>query len=509
MPQTLEQLLKQNAELLTQNAELQEQVAKLLELVSQLTEQNSLLNQKVQLLLNQMFGKKSEKLNPGQLELLLSGIDQPDPDPDPPQPPAPKKRKPRSKSKPRLPENLPVEEVVVDPVEVTRDPAGFRQIGEEVTEELDVTPTRYFVRRTIRRKFVSKEKRDRAPLIAPLQPRLIEGGYASAGLLSDILIKKYVDHLPLYRQERILRERHGIELSRKTMCDWVDKGADWLQAIYQHIAAELRESNYLQVDETPVRYNQRDGGGSGKGYLWAYHSPGRDVLFEWHTSRAADCLDGMLGEFKGIIQSDGYRAYDSFAAAHQNIELAACWAHARRKFHDAKDESKFAAWVLYQLGRLYQLERETDGFAPALRSAIRCSHAKMLLALINRALRSKQTQFRPTSATGKAINYTLSLWDKLVLYCDAGQVLIDNNPTENAIRPTAIGKKNYLFFGAPEAGQRSAIIYTILESCRKHGVNQYDYLCDIFKRLPSMTNQQTAELTPARWAEAQRQRLSA
>jgi transposase len=495
MPQTLEQVLEQNARLAAQNNEL--------------LEQNRLLHQKVQLLLNRVFGKKSEKFDPGQLELLFGGMEHPDPEPEPPQPPAPKKRKKRSSNKPRLPENLPVVEEVVDPAEVTRDPAGFRQIGEEITEELDVTPTRYFVRRTIRRKFVSKENRDRAPLVAPLEPRLIEGSYASASLLSDILIKKYVDHLPLYRQERILRERHGIELSRKTMCDWVDKGAAWLQAIYQHIAEELRQSDYMQIDETPVRYNGRDGGGSGKGYLWVYHRPGGDVLFEWHTSRAADCLDGMLGDFKGIIQSDGYKAYDSFATKRKGIEQAACWAHARRKFYEARDESGFATWMLAQIGRLYQLERRIADSGPALRSAIRCSHAKMLLALINRALRSKQAQFRPTSATGKAINYTLSLWDKLTLYCDAGQVLIDNNPTENAIRPTAIGKKNYLFFGAPEAGQRSAIIYTILESCRKHGVNQYDYLCDIFKRLPSMTNQQTAELTPAKWAEAQRQRLSA
>jgi transposase len=495
MPQTLEQVLEQNAELMA--------------LVKELTEQNKLLNQKVQFLLNRLFGKKSEKLDPGQLELLLGGLDQPDPDPEPSTPPAPKKRKKRSPSKPRLPENLPVEEIIVEPTEVTRDPAGFRRIGQEVTEELDVVPTRYFVRRTIRPKYVSKANRERAPLIAPLGPRLIEGGYASAGLLSDILIKKYVDHLPLYRQERIFRERHGIELSRKTMCDWVDKGADWLQCIYRHMANELRNGNYLQVDEAPVRYNGREGGGSAKGYLWVYHRPGGDVLFEWHTSRAADCLDGMLGEFKGIIQSDGYRAYDSYVATNQNIELAVCWAHARRKFHEARDESKFAAWMLYQIGRLYQLERETDGLGPALRSAIRCSHGKMLLSLIKRALKLKQPKFLPKSATGKAINYALSLWDKLILYCDAGQVLIDNNPTENAIRPTAIGKKNFLFFGAPEAGQRSAIIYTILESCRKHGVNQYDYLCDIFKRLPSMTNQQTAELTPAKWAEAQRQRLSA
>ena len=491
----------------TGKEELQRLNAGLVSQLQGLQIENKQLKQKVQFLLLRMFGRKSEKIDPRQLELLLKGLAVEDPPPDndpPPSLPAPP-RKPRETSKPRIPANLPTENEVIIPAEVEKNPQAYKCIGEEITEELDVDPARYFKRRIIRRKYVSKVDKEQAPIVAPLKPRLIEGGYAGVGLLTDIILKKYVDHLPLHRQERILRTRHGIELSRKTMCDWVGKVADWLRPVYSQLQKELTGSGYLQVDETPVRYCGNDGGGSSLGYLWAYHHPGADVLFEWHTSRAAKCLNKMLGEFAGTVQSDGYAAYKMYARQNERIVLAGCWAHARRKIFEAQEEAPgLAGWLLNQVGLLYRIESEMRKrqAGPHLRAAIRCASSSMILARIQDVLRKKLPEHLPQSRMGLAIGYALAHWKQLERFRDDGRLEIDNNLVENAIRPTALGKKNWLFFGAPDAGQRSAIIYTLLESCRRRGISQRDYLLDVLTRLPAMKITEVSELTPARWIAA-------
>ena len=498
MQTQIEELRRQNAELVTQ--------------VAALCTENKLLQQKLQLLLRRMFGSTSEKIDPRQLELLLgySPAATPDDDDDPPKPPTPPRpRAPRDR-KPRLPEHLPVEEIVIDPEAVKQDPTAYQYIGQEVTEELDVTPTRYFRRRIIRRKFTSKVNRALPPIVAPLAPRLVEGGFASPGLITDILLKKYADHLPLYRQEMILRTRHGIELSRQTMCEWVRMAADWLQPICQHIREDLKKCGYLQVDETPVRYCGAESEGSRQGYFWVFNHPGGEVLFEWHTGRGGGCLKGMLQEFRGDVQSDGYVVYASFAKAHGGIDLSACWAHARRKFDEAKDDSPvLARWILHQIRLMYRIEESLRGKGPNLRQAVRCAQTAMILARIGKVLRLKLGQFRPTSPTGKAIAYTLGLWQELQRFRDNGRLEIDNNLVENAIRPTAIGKKNWLFIGHPDAGDRSAILYTLLANCRRLGINPREYLLDVLTRLPALTNQQTADLTPRRWLAARNRSLAA
>ena len=495
-----------------QNAEQAAQIAMLLARLEQLLTENRLLNQKVQVLMKRLFGRKSEKLDKRQLELLLGELDalESDDDDDPP-PSSPTPRKKKRASKPRLPENLPTEDVVVDPDEVKADPEAYKRIGEEVTEELDVIPTQYIRRRIIRGKYVRKDQRNQPPVIAPLAPRLIENSCASAGLLTDIVLKKYVDHLPLYRQERILRDRFGIHLSRKTMSDWIWATANWLKPIYDLIAEDLRKRGYLQVDETPVRYCQAEGGGSAQGYFWVYHHPGGNVLYRWHTSRAAACLDEMLGDFAGTVQCDGYGAYSSFAKQHAGVKLAGCWAHARRKFHEALEEApRIAGWFLQQIGHLYRVESElrSKSAVAKLREVNRSSESKMVLDRIGKALRCKLPHHLPRSQMGKAIGYALGQWERLLLYASDGHLEIDNNLVENAIRPTAVGKKNYLFIGHPEAGERSAILYTILESCKRHGINQAEYLRDVLERLPSMTNQQTWELLPVNWLAARRKQAA-
>jgi len=515
----MERLLE---ELTKQNVEQSEQIAKLLKQNEELVARNDLLERKVKLLLQRMFGRKSEKLDRNQLEFLLAGLnDTSSPDDDPP-PPKPQQQRPRRRreNKPRLPADLPVEEVVIDPEAVKQDPSGYQCIGEEVTEELDVVPTRYFRRRIRRRKFKKKSRRDLPPVIAPLPPRVIEGSYASPGLLTDIILRKYADHLPLYRQEQILKTRYGIELSRKTMCDWVRIVSDWLKPLYNHIREDLRASAYLQIDETPVRYCLGEGGGSRKGYLWLYHHPGGEVLYEWHTSRAAACLETMLADYSGTVQCDGYSAYVSYALQRAEmiesglsdkiIDLAACWAHARRKFFEALEECPgLARWILHQIGSMYRIENDIRGKGSALRQSVRATGTAMILARLEKVLKIKLHQHRPTSAMGKAISYAMGLWPKLLRFRDDGRLEIDNNSVENAVRPTALGKKNWMFIGHPDAGQRSAIIYTLLESCKRHGINPREYLCDVLARLPAMTNQQTRSLTPKKWIAERRKSQAA
>lgn len=506
MQKVVEELKQQNAELTKQNAELRTH--------------NELLSKKIQFLLGRLFGRKSEKLNTDQLEFLLAGLDgsRPHEDPPPSSPPPGGKRR-RRERKPRLPEDLPTEEQVIIPDAVKQDPNAYKQIGEEVTEELDVVPTRYFRRRIVRPKFKRKERRDLPPVIAPMPPRVIEGSYASPGLLTDIVLKKYADHLPLYRQEQILRTRHGIELSRKTMCDWVEVVAEWLKPIYNHLREELRNGAYLQADETPVQYCLAEGGGSAKGYLWLFHRPGGEVIYEWYPSRATECLNSMLDEFSGIVQCDGYSAYASYAKkrcalieakqSDKPIELAGCWAHARRKFHVALEECPVqAGWFVKQIGLMYEIEKALREHGPVMREAVRCAETAMVLNRLEKALKLKLSEHLPKSSMGEAIAYTLSLWPQLLLFRDNGVLEIDNNLVENAVRPTALGKKNWMFIGHPDAGERSAIIYTVLQSCKRHGINPREYLHDVLSTIPAMTNQQTLALTPANWI-AERQKSQA
>ena len=267
---------------------------------------------------------------------------------------------------------------------------------------------------------------------------------------------------------------------------------------------------YVQIDETPVEYLCPGNGQTKQGYLWACKRPGADVSFTWATSRAARCLERIIpADFSGTVQCDGYAAYPSFANRSEGrITLAACWAHARRKFHEAAESApQQAGWMLLQIQHLYRIEkqlREINAGAQQ-RQAARASQSRMITERIHRALSRIKLKGRqlPQSALGKAIDYTLTLWPMLTVYLENGRVEIDNNPVENAIRPTAIGKKNWLFIGEAEAGQRSAILFTLIEACRSRGIDPQTYLREVLTRLPTLTNRQIKDVTPEAWAKAQ------
>lgn len=498
-----------------------------------LEQENRLLRQKVDLLVRRCFGAKSEQLSPAQLELLLTGMENP---PPPGKPDASRAAStagdtleaapadhtpaaPKAARRPRLPEHLPVVEEIIDPEDVQADPQAWRCIGQEVTEQLDYTPGRFLRRHLIRRKYVRKHQPELAPVIAPLNT-LQDGCLAAPGLLAAIIVGKYCDHLPLYRQEQIFKTRHNIRLPRQTMARWLAMAADWLKPLWKEIKTTVMEGGYVQVDETAIKYLAPGHGKTKTGYLWPVHRPGGDTVFHWFTSREAACLHRIFPpHWQGIIQCDGYSSYPAFAKKWDgSIRLGSCMAHIRREIFEARKEApQRAGWLLRQIQHLYQIEKklrkpDQRGKRPSPRTRLRFRQVEA--APILRRMKIALLRFKvsgrhlPKGAFGQALTYALGQWDGLSCYLEDGRVELDNNLIENAIRPTAVGKKNYLFIGDAEAGETTAIFHTLIESARRRGLDPLAYLHDILQRRPVTALKDIHTLTPAAWAMAQKQKAA-
>lgn len=498
-------------------AELTRQLEQALQAIAALQRENQLLREKVNLLVRRVFGSSSEKMDPAQLQLLLSGaelaevVTEAQAEVPPPKAQA---QAPRKAKLPRLPQNLPVVEEVLDPEPVKAAPEKFRQIGQEVSEQLDYEPARYFRRRLVRRTYVSRVKPEAPPLTAPLPATLQERCIATPALLAHVITCKFCDHIPLYRLEQILARRHGIHLPRQTLARWMGLAATWLKPVHQQIKTGVMAGGYVQLDETPIDYLEPGAGRALKGYLWTGSRPGGDVFFDWHASRAGECLDTVVPvDFQGTVQCDGYDAYNRLAQrSGREIRLAYCWAHVRRKFNDALEGApKTAAWMIKQIQLLYRIESRLreEKAGPALRQAVRESQSKPVVERIKKActLLVRNKRFLPQDGISRAMAYALAQMPGLQVYLEDGRIEIDNNLVENAIRPTALGKKNWLFIGEADAGERSAIIYTVIESCRRRGLDPYAYLKDVLTRLPQMTIQQVPEILPAAWGKPAQQTL--
>lgn len=401
--------------------------------------------------------------------------------------------------------HLPVAQTVeIVPEAVKKDPDLYERIGEERTFEIGIVAPQLVKREIVRPKYRHRLDRNRAPLLAAAPARVVPGGYASADLIAWVLVGKYVDHLPLYRQEQ-MSERWGARINRRTMCDWVEVAALWLEPIYRHMHRELLRGGYIQADETPVRCNDPDHarGATLQCYLWVISRPGADVIFAWRKSRRHDELTSLLSGFRGILQSDAYGAYASHQRSHEGVQRVGCWAHARRYFHEALgNHRRPAELVLRLIAKLYRLESQWDeAGANDRRAALRREHFARPLHWLRRIVEGLSKKSLPESELGKACTYLLNNWDVLAAHQLHSVTRLDNNLVENAIRPSAIGKKNWLFIGHPEAGQRSAIVYSLVVSCQRHGKDPLAYLGDVLRRLPSMTNQDDlTPLTPAAWS---------
>jgi transposase len=407
-----------------------------------------------------------------------------------------------------------VDEVVV-PDEVAADPDSYIETGEEHHDELDVTRSQMFWRRKIRKKFKRKDDRNRPPIIAPAPLPSIPGTRCAPGLAARIVVDKYEDHLPHYRQSRRFRRADRVDLGRQTINAWTHATAGHLMPIGLAIRREVVSGDKLQADETPLEYLNPGHGTTSRGYLWAYHAPGKGgCFFDWQLGRGHECILEALGydeisgtiTYQGTIQCDGYSAYQTLAGRFEGLRLAGCLAHIRRKFVEAMPQAPETVLpVLLLIQRIYLVEKQLrlSHAPPACRELVRAARSRPLAEELHQLLTEHRRQHLPHGAVGEAVTYALNQWQKFLMCLEDGALDVDNNLVENQIRPAKLGAKNWLFLGSAEAGQTAALFYTLLANCRIHDLDPEFYLAQVIRRLPhDATIEQAAELTPARFAAA-------
>ena len=379
------------------------------------------------------------------------------------------------------------------------------EIGCERSERYEYVPAKVIRHEILRPKLACKCGQAGVS-IAPLPPMLIPQGCADSSLVAQVVLAKFVDHLPLYRQQQGFA-RLGVNFPKSTLGDWVRQAAAWLQPIVREMKCQLLAGNYLQADETPVSVLDPDVKGKTlKGYLWVVGLPRGNVVFEFHPGRGKAEAKKLLDGFRGYLQRDGYSAYSSLVnEPGQQLIPIGCWGHARRKFIDAQSVHPGPAPpFIDEIRKLYLVEavaREQQ-LEPEQRKALRLEKSKPILDKLLPELEKARAQNLPQSPLGKAASYCLNEWTALTGYLEDGRLEIDNNLTENAIRPSALGKKNWLFIGHPEAGWRSAVIYSMVVSCQRQGIDPAHYLTDVLRRLPGMKQSQVVTLLPQNWKPA-------
>jgi transposase len=376
-------------------------------------------------------------------------------------------------------------------------------IGYEKSEQLDVKPAEYFVIVTKREKRACKDCEEQGVDCAPVPVRIIEKGLASDRVVIDTVVSKYADHVPLYRQSAILKRETGIDLSRATLDGWVMRVGELLRPITTAMGQELLNGSYIQADETTVGVQMHDGRGKNhQAYLWQYSRPGGPVVFDFRMGREREGPKLFLGNFEGILQSDGYGAYDHIGGA--GIVHSACWAHARRKFFDAvklnpKDQTSIR--IVAQMNELFAIDAQArqQGLSQIDRHVLRLEKAKPLLEQIKATIQAARVGALPKSALAKACDYTLTLWSRLSRFLEYPEVELSNNLVENAMRPVALGRKNWIHLGSKEAGPRVAAIISIVETCRRLNLPVRDYLGSVLPGLADFPIKRVAELTPSAW----------
>jgi transposase len=398
-----------------------------------------------------------------------------------------------------LPSHLPVEEIILEPEE---DTSNMKCIGKEVTDQLELVPAKLFIRRFIRPKYIAVTDETQAEhrgVIAELPVFPIEKGIAGPGLLAQIMVDKFVDHLPVYRQiERFKRE--GIKLSSSTLNGWQESVCNLLEPLYDTLKHRVLSQGYLQVDETPIAVlDKHKKGKTHRGYHWIYHSPlEKTVLFDYNTGRSREGPEKLLKDFKGYLQTDGYNVYDLFARK-KDITLVNCMAHARRGFEKAlpydKKRAEYAMEIFQKLYAIEQKAREQD-LSPQQRHTLRLDEALPVMNKLGKWIVETYKTSEPKSPLGKATAYCIPRWDNLLAYMEDGSLEIDNNLAENAIRPIAIGRKNYLFAGSNRGAERAAMFYSFFGTCKKNGVNPYDWLRKVLKVIPAYKVNKLTDLLP-------------
>jgi transposase len=443
------------------------------------------------------FGRRSEQLDPDQLQLALEEVETALAQAEHALAKASRAsaERPRKTNRGSLPAHLERIEQVVDVEEVEGVRAcpccggALHQIGEDVAERLDVVPTTFRVLVTRRPRYGCRSC-EGAVVQAPAPARIVEGGIPTEALIAQVLVAKYADHLPLYRQAQIYA-RQGIQLDRSTLADWVGRAAWYLRPLRDHILERLRRSERLFADETTAPVLDPGRGRTKTGQLWAYARDDRPwggddppiVAYVYATDRKGARAEAHLGDFAGILQVDGYGGYAALAKRRQQISLAFCWAHVRRKFFELADTSPVATEVLRRIALLYAIEDEVRGTSAQQRRQVRGERSRAIVDDLRHYLDTRNRQVSAKAKLGEAIRYALTRWDGLSRFLDDGRVDLDSNPVERSIRPLALNRKNALFAGSDEGGDNWAVIATLIENCKLSGINPHDWLTETLTRL--------------------------
>ena len=394
---------------------------------------------------------------------------------------------------------LGVLEQILEPEDL---PEGAIKIGEAITEILEYRPGIMYVRKIIRPKYKLTDDSNGLKTqikVASLPSLPIPSGNSGASLLAHLLISKYIDHLPYYRQVQMFK-REGIKLSESTISGWFKAVCKLLEPLYEELKSQVLASHYLMGDETtiPVQSSNKPGA-THTGYMWVYRSPvNEQVLFDYQKNRNGQAPQTMLSGYKGALQTDGYGAYDQFEED-PNITLIGCMAHARRYFEKALDNDKARAeHALNAIQQLYAIERQADQDKLTVdqRTLLRQKQALPILGQLHNWMLEQYRQVAPKSSIGKAISYSMKLWSRLIRYTDNGLWRIDNNLVENSIRPVALGRKNYLFAGSHEAAQRAAMMYTFFGTCKLNDIEPRAWLIEVLSKIPDTKISQLSQLLP-------------
>jgi transposase len=501
--------------------DLREEIALLREVLAALREQlrasqrdNEKLRHQLDQLLRRLYGRRTERADPNQHELDL-GLAEPaerdDEDDDPGAPgvedaPAPRRR---HRGRRKLPKDLPRTRIVLAPAPADLICSCCQEekvrIGADVTEELEYEPAVLSVNEYERPKYACRQC-EAGVVQAPLPARPIDKGMAGPGLLAHVVVSKYSEHLPLHRQELIF-PRAGLALSRTTLCDWVARVAELTAPVVGYMKTHgVLASRVIHSDDTRITVQDpRHPGGSRPGYLWVYGGSGGDLVYDFTPSRSRAGPLEFIADWQGYFQADAYSGYDELFRTGRVIEVG-CWSHARRRFFEAvKTAIESATLALGLIRRLYAVEREAKTRALGIddRRALRQEKSQPILDRLGETLADLGRRHLPKSPMGDAIGYAQRQWDALARYVEDGELEIDNNRSERALRIVAVGRKNWMFAGSDEGGRRAAILYSLVATCKNIGVDPFAYLRDVLSRIATHPMRRIEELTPRGWRAQQ------
>lgn len=476
--------------------------------IAQLKRANEGLTHRMELLLRRLYGRSSERIDPGQLLLFGRALEgRQAPASSQAQHPTPR-RSVRGHGRRPLPKDLPRHRIEhpIDPDQLTCPCCGEarQRIGEWISEQLEYTPACFFVLQHVRGKYACKRCEEGGVATAETSTeQVIDRGLPGPGLVAHVITSKYCDHLPLYRQEQIFT-RHGVAIPRSTMCGWLKEAARLLEPLHELMGGRIRQSKVIHTDDTPLPVQQKGRGKTKTGRLWVYLGDARNpyTIYEYTPTRQRDGPMNWLKGFEGYLQADAFGGYDGIYATGDVVEVA-CWAHTRRKFYDARlSDPARAHQALGMIRQLYDVEEQAKGLDAAARKTRRQRDAVPVLDALHAWLANQQGTVLPKAPIAQAIQYTTNHWRALRRYVTDGDLAIDNNIAERAIRPLTIGRKNYLFTGNDGGGRTAATLYSLVASAKRHGLDPFAYLRDVLASIAPTPHSELDQFLPDRWHAA-------